>query len=139
MARIICSPAHPEACAQVAGLNYVSDTTPGIRRIGSGKNFRYKGPSGRMVRDIGMLNRIKRLAIPPAWTDVWISPDPDGHLQAVGRDARGRKQYRYHRKWRAVRDDAKYHRFVEFARALPRLRRRVDADLACTCLCKTKV
>jgi DNA topoisomerase-1 len=126
----------PVAAANVVSLNYVSDESPGIRRIGRGK-FRYV--AGKPVRDKATLARIRALAIPPAWTDVWISPDPAGHIQATGRDAKGRKQYRYHRKWRAVRDEAKYHRFVEFTRVLPRLRRRVDADLACACLCKTKV
>jgi DNA topoisomerase-1 len=91
------------------------------------------------VRDPATLSRIRSLAIPPAWTQVWIAPDPDGHIQATGRDARGRKQYRYHPRWRQIRDEAKYHRFVEFTRVLPRLRRRVEADLRCACLCKQKV
>jgi DNA topoisomerase I len=91
------------------------------------------------VRDTATLSRIRALAIPPAWTDVWISPDPDGHLQATGRDARGRKQYRYHAKWREQRDAAKYDHLVEFCRVLPKLRARVARDLACACLCKRKV
>ncbi len=91
------------------------------------------------MRDTATLSRIRALAIPPAWTDVWISPDPDGHLQATGRDARGRKQYRYHAKWREQRDSAKYDRLVEFCRVLPKLRKQVERDLACACLCKDKV
>jgi DNA topoisomerase-1 len=91
------------------------------------------------VRDAATLSRIRALAIPPAWTDVWICADAAGHIQATGRDARGRKQYRYHDRWRDVRDDAKYHRLVAFCAALPKLRAAVDRDLACSCLCKAKV
>jgi DNA topoisomerase-1 len=91
------------------------------------------------VRDRATLARIRALAIPPAWTGVWISPDPDGHIQATGRDARGRKQYRYHAKWRTVRDEAKYHRLVAFCGVLPSLRSAIERDLACACLCKRKV
>ncbi len=91
------------------------------------------------MRDADTLSRIRALAIPPAWTAVWISPDPEGHIQATGRDARGRKQYRYHAKWRAVRDEAKYHRLVAFCAVLPKPRAQVEGDLSCTCLCKRKV
>jgi DNA topoisomerase-1 len=118
------------ATAQLAGLRYTSDEQPGIRRRRQGRGFGYVDRDGVPVRDSGELSRIKRLAIPPAWTDVWISPSPLGHIQATGRDARGRKQYRYHERWREVRDDAKYGRLVDFAKALPRIRERVDADLA---------
>jgi DNA topoisomerase-1 len=120
----------PTDSAKAAGLRYVNDQrTPGIRRAGSPKRFRYLDVNGRQIRDGATLQRIKSLAIPPAWTDVWICRDPSGHLQAVGRDARGRKQYRYHPHWREVRDEVKYGRLAAFAEALPRLRKRVDADL----------
>jgi DNA topoisomerase-1 len=118
------------ATAQIAGLRYTTDEQPGIRRRRSGRGFTYVDRGGLTVRDSGELRRIKRLAIPPAWTDVWISPSPLGHIQATGRDARGRKQYRYHERWREVRDEAKYGRLADFAKALPRIRERVDADLA---------
>jgi len=124
------TPAHPEASARAAGLRYVSDATPGIERRGSGKRLRYTLPSGAALRDRRTLERIRRLVIPPAWTDVWICPRPDGHIQATGRDARRRKQYRYHDRWREVRDETKYGRLAAFARALPRIRRRVARDLA---------
>ena len=100
--------------AKHAGLRYVSDRMPGIRRIGTGKVFRYIGPNGRLIRNPGTLQRIRSLVIPPAWTDVWICPIPEGHLQAVGRDARGRKQYRYHPRWHEVRDSTKYDRMIAF-------------------------
>ena len=112
---------------------------PGIRRIGSGKSFRYLDRHGHQVRNPEILRRIKRLAIPPAWRDVWISPDPDGHLQAVGRDARNRKQYRYHPHWREVRDSTKYHRLLAFAEVLPRIRQRVANDLEEPGLTRDKV
>ena len=118
------------ATAQLAGLRYTSDDQPGIRRLRKGRGFRYVDRDGVAVRDKSELSRIRRLAIPPAWTDVWISPSPLGHIQATGRDARGRKQYRYHERWREVRDEAKYGRLSDFAKALPRIRARVDADLA---------
>jgi DNA topoisomerase-1 len=118
-----------EAAAS-AGLRYVNDHDPGIRRLGRAGRFEYRAADGRPVRDAATLERIRRLVIPPAWTDVWICPGPRGHIQAVGRDARGRKQYRYHDAWRAVRDAHKYHRMAAFGRALPKLRARVAADLA---------
>ena len=119
----------PIESARAAGLRYVSDLTPGIRRTRAGKGFRYTGSDGHPIRDPETLGRIKRLAIPPAWTDVWICPDPRGHLQATGRDARGRKQYRYHPRWREVRDAVKYDRMLAFAEALPKIRQRTDRDL----------
>jgi DNA topoisomerase I len=116
--------------AKLAGLRYVNDnTTPGIRRIGSHNRFRYVDPHGRTLSDPVERQRIRALAIPPAWTDVWICPNANGHLQATGRDARGRKQYRYHAKWREVRDEVKYSRVIAFARALPRIRSCTHRDL----------
>jgi DNA topoisomerase-1 len=129
----------PQEHAARAHLHYTTSDEPGIRRRRSGSGFVYLAPGGRRVRDEATLARIRSLAIPPAWQEVWISTDPDGHLQAVGRDARRRKQYRYHPRWRSVRDEAKYGRLVEFCRALPRLRKRVARDLACSCLCRDKV
>jgi DNA topoisomerase-1 len=118
------------ATAQLAGLRYTTDEQPGIRRRRKGRGFAYVDRDGVPVRNDGELRRIRRLAIPPAWTDVWISPSQLGHIQATGRDARGRKQYRYHERWREVRDEAKYGKLSDFAKALPRIRERVDADLA---------
>jgi DNA topoisomerase-1 len=129
----------PLESAQAAGLRYVSDTSPGIRRRRSGKGFSYVGPDGRPVRDKATLARIRSLAIPPAYADVWICPIPNGHLQATGRDARGRKQYRYHPKWREVRDETKFGRMLAFSEALPRLRERVGEDLAKPGLPREKV
>jgi DNA topoisomerase-1 len=119
----------PLVAAQRAGLRYVSDASPGITRHAARNGFDYRRPDGGLVRDIETLRRIRSLAIPPAWTEVWICPDPNGHLQATGRDARGRKQYRYHPRWREVRDEAKYTKLLIFARVLPLIRARVDADL----------
>jgi DNA topoisomerase-1 len=116
--------------AHEAGLRYVHDHDPGIRRESGRRGVRYVDPGGRSVDDAATLERIHRLVIPPAWSEVWICPHPSGHIQAVGRDARGRKQYRYHDQWRACRDEAKFERLCAFGRALPRLRRRVEADLA---------
>ncbi len=115
--------------ARAAGLRYVSDDGPGIRRERRGDAFVYRRPGGEEVTDEEVLGRIKSLAIPPAWTEVWICPEQRGHIQATGRDARGRKQYRYHPRWREVRDENKYGRMIEFARLLPRVRRRVERDL----------
>ncbi|WP_296746714.1 DNA topoisomerase IB [Mesorhizobium sp.] len=114
--------------ADRASLSYVSDTDPGIRRLRKGKGFSYVGPGRQSVR-AQTLARIKAIVIPPAWTDVWISPDPFGHIQATGRDQRGRKQYRYHPHWTEERDGAKYSSLVAFAEGLPGLRRQIDADL----------
>lgn len=114
--------------AEHASLSYVSDADPGIRRLRKGTGFSYSGPNGKAV-GAAALARIKAIVIPPAWTDVWISPDPDGHIQATGRDQRGRKQYRYHTQWTEVRDGAKYSSLVAFAESLPALRQQIDADL----------
>jgi DNA topoisomerase I len=120
----------PVESAWAAGLRYVSDRMPGIRRTRKGKHFAYRAPDGTPIRNKQELARITSLAIPPAWTDVWICPNPRGHLQATGKDARGRKVYRYHPRWRAVRDETKYHRMLAFGEALPAIRARVADDLA---------
>ena len=125
--------------AQRAGLRYVSDRSPGIRRLKNGKGFRYLDARGKPLRDEATLRRIRALVIPPAWTEVWICPDPQGHIQAVGRDARGRKQYRYHARWRSVRDETKYEKIFEFAAALPKLRARCARELAKPWLSRDKV
>jgi DNA topoisomerase-1 len=120
----------PLESARLAGLRYVNDeTTPGIRRVGRKGRVHYVLPNGRTLADRDAIERIKALGIPPAWTDVWICPIANGHLQATGRDARGRKQYRYHSRWREVRDEVKYGRLIAFAAALPVIRRRTEADL----------
>lgn len=120
----------PVESAKAAGLRYVYDDKPGITRIRRGKTFRYVDPAGAPVRDADHLARIKSLVIPPAWTDVWICKDALGHLQCTGRDAKGRKQSRYHPRWRAVRDEAKYERMMLFGAALPKIRERVEQDLS---------
>ena len=125
--------------ARDAGLRYASDTRPGITRRRAGKGFSYRTPDGTLVRDRATLARIRALAIPPAWTDVWICPWPNGHLQASGRDAKGRKQYRYHARWHARRGADKFERMIEFGTALPRIRERCDADLARPGLPRVKV
>jgi DNA topoisomerase-1 len=122
-------PDDPELHAEEAGLRYISDDVPGVRRRRAGKGYAYIGPSGKRITDAERIAWFRGLAIPPAWTDVWISPIKRGHIQATGRDARGRKQYRYHPRWREVRDAAKYGRLIDFARALPRIRRRTERDL----------
>src|SRR5436190_10175993 len=128
----------PEA-AKEAGLRYTSDDRPGIRRRRRGRSFQYIRPDGGAITDAAERARINALAIPPAWTDVWICPSPNGHLQATGRDARGRKQYRYHPRWREVRDEVKYGRLIKFAEALPSIRMRTNADLAKSGLPREKV
>ena len=115
--------------AKHAGLRYVAVGVAGIARQRAGRGVRYVDARGRVVKDPRTLARIRALAIPPAWTDVWICPDPNGHLQATGRDARGRKQYRYHPRWTAVRHEVKYGRMIAFGRALPAMRRRVARDM----------
>jgi DNA topoisomerase I len=129
----------PVESAQAAGLRYVSDTQPGIRRKRAGKGFAYVGSDGKTIRDAKELARIRSLAIPPAYTDVWICPSPNGHIQATGRDARGRKQYRYHPKWREVRDETKFGRMLVFSQALPKIRARIERDLGLSGLPKEKV
>lgn len=119
----------PLLAAERADLNYVNDGEPGYRRRKAGKRFHYLDLDGRRVRDTATIERVNTLAIPPAWKDVWICPDPAGHIQATGRDVRDRKQYRYHPAWRACRDEAKFSSLADFARELPRLRDRIDADL----------
>jgi len=121
------------------GLRYVSDQMPGITRERAGKAFHYRYPIRTIVKEREVLGRIKSLAVPPAWTEVWICPDPSGHLQATGRDARGRKQHRYHPHWRQVRDDTKYTRMISFARKLPAIRKRVFQDLKLPGLPRNKV
>jgi len=133
------APPPPEESAAEAGLRYVSDASPGIRRKRSGTGFTYIGTDGKRITDQKTLERIRKLAIPPAYTDVWICPFPNGHIQATGRDARGRKQYRYHPKWREVRDETKFGRMVAFSEVLPKLRARVDADLGRPGLPREKV
>ena len=127
------------AHARLAGLRYVDDRRPGLRRVPTRRGFDYRRPDGSSVRDEATLRRIQSLAVPPAWTDVWICGDERGHLQATGRDARGRKQYRYHPAWRATRDEAKYERTLGFGKALPKIRRRVARDLARRGLPREKV
>jgi len=133
------SPKEEMAAARLADLRYVNDDEPGIRRRRVGKGFRYIGPDGTPVRDGATLERIHRLAIPPAYTDVWICADPDGHIQATGRDARGRKQYRYHSRWMEVRDADKFERLLAFSRALPLIRDRVEKDMGRRGLPREKV
>src|SRR6202790_5654280 len=129
----------PVEAAEEAGLRYVCDDQPGNTRKAKGDDFEYFDTEGEPIRDEQRLLRIKRLAIPPAYTDVWICPSANGHIQATGRDARGRKQYRYHERWRAARDEDKYDRMVLFGEALPKIRRRAEADLALPGLRQNKV
>jgi DNA topoisomerase-1 len=119
----------PVEVAEDAGLRYVSDEQPGYTRKAKGNDFEYFDAEGKRIGDETRLLRIRRLAIPPAYKDVWICPAPNGHIQATGRDARGRKQYRYHERWREVRDENKYDRMLVFGKALPKIRRRVNRDL----------
>ncbi|OFA01112.1 DNA topoisomerase IB [Duganella sp. HH101] len=127
------------AAAMSAGLRYVHDYQPGIARRKRGKHFHYVDADGHAVKDVDTLARIKSLVIPPAWSDVWICSHPRGHLQATGRDARGRKQYRYHPRWRAHRDESKYDRILGFGKALPAIRRAVDTALKLPGLPREKV
>jgi len=129
----------PAKAAEEAGLRYVSDDQPGYTRKAKGNDFEYFDAQGKAIRDEPRLLRIKRLVIPPAWTDVWICPSPDGHIQATGRDARRRKQYRYHDRWREFRDANKYDRIVIFGNALPKIRRRVRKDFSLPGLPRNKV
>lgn len=129
----------PVQSAVSVGLRYVDPTGPGFKRRRTGRGFCYIDPAGRVVRDAAHLKRIRSLVIPPAWTEVWICPTPDGHLQAIGYDARGRRQYRYHPQYRAVRDETKFAKMTEFAQYLPKIRRQVHADLALPGLPRPKV
>ena len=129
----------PADAAKAAHLRYVSDQGPGIRRKPAGNTFAYFDDDGNKVSDPDTLARIKSLVIPPAWTDVWISPITYGHLQATGRDVKGRKQYRYHPRWRQVRDETKYTRMISFGHVLPQIRERVVADMSQTGLPRSKV
>lgn len=131
--------ADPAVSADLAGLHYVTDLSPGIRRRRAGRGFVFIDPNGKLIRDRRVLARIRSLVIPPAWTEVWICPSARGHLQVVGRDARGRKQYLYHPEYRRIRDETKYHRMVSFGKALPRIRSRVARDLRHRGLPKAKV
>jgi DNA topoisomerase-1 len=138
-AALPAAPADAVQSAKVAGLRYVTDDMPGYRRRRNGKGFVCTRPSGEPIRDPQELRRIRALAIPPAWRDVWICPSPDGHLQATGRDIKGRKQHRYHQRWREVRDATKYDRMLAFGKKLPEIRRQVDRDLALTGLPREKI
>src|SRR5437868_8223354 len=124
--------AAPESvkAVQEARLHYIGDELPGMTRRRKGSGFIYLGVHGKPIHDDTVLRRIRSLVIPPAWNDVWICPDPEGHLHAKGRDAKGRTQYRYHPRWREVRDSNKYERLIGFGRALPLIRRKVQQDLA---------
>ena len=115
--------------ARAIGLRYVSDSEPGIRREGNGTGVYYVDPEGQPVQDEAQLERVRLLVLPPAWNDVWICATPDGHIQATARDAKGRKQYRYHPRYRAFRDETKFNRMVQFSRHLPRIRRLVERDI----------
>jgi DNA topoisomerase-1 len=132
------SPPPPQAI-DVEGLRYSGDSQAGFSRILRGKHFVFRDTRGRIIKDARVIQRIRKLAIPPAYRDVWICPHANGHLQATGRDARGRKQYRYHPQWREHRDGTKFDRMLEFGRALPRIRRRVARDLRASGLPKEKV
>jgi DNA topoisomerase-1 len=130
---------YPKRSAVEAGLRYVSGEEPGFSRKKNGSGFAFYDTAGKLIRDSAVLKRIRSLVIPPAWRDVWICPKANGHLQVIGIDARGRRQYRYHEDWRVVRDETKYERVMSFARALPRIRTRVDNDLKLPGLPKAKV
>ncbi len=129
----------PAEVAEEAGLRYVSDEQPGYTRKAKGDNFEYFDTDGKPIRDETRLLRIRRIAIPPAYKDVWICPMPNGHIQATGRDARGRKQYRYHERWREARDENKYDRILVFGQALPKIRRQVNKDMGLRELPRNKV
>jgi DNA topoisomerase I len=129
----------PRAAARATGLRYATDTRPGLTRHRAGRGFTYRDANGKTIRDRATLDRIRAIVIPPAWTDVWICPWPNGHLQATGRDARGRKQYRYHELWRQRRGADNFARMIAFAKALPRIRRAVGHDLGRRGLPREKV
>jgi DNA topoisomerase I len=137
--RLQSAPALSREAARSIGLRYFSDREPGIVRKAVGRGFQYLDPTGARVRDTATLERIRNLVIPPAWTDVWICPRIDGHLQAVGRDARKRKQYRYHDSYRQIRDETKFTRMAAFGAALPHIRAQIRRDLSSRGMCKQKV
>lgn len=139
MPRDVGDPQFLETNGLAAGLVYVNDHDQGLRRVGAPPGFGYRDADGRPVSDEATLSRIRSLVIPPAWSAVWICPDPRGHIQATGRDARGRKQYRYHEDWRRARGGAKFNRLIAFGHALPRLRAKVEADLSKRSLPREKV
>lgn len=139
VADLAALPIEPIDSARAAGLRYVNDDSPGFRRQAAGKLFRYLDTEGKALRDRAHLARIQSLAIPPAWKDVWICPTASGHLQATGRDARGRKQHRYHLRWREVRDETKFTRLIAFARALSEIRKQLARDLKLPGLSRRKV
>ena len=118
----------PQKAAKAADLRYVSDTDPGISRIKKGSGFTY-AQNNKVIRDKAVIERIRKLAIPPAWTDVWICASANGHIQATGKDVRGRKQYKYHPDWHAMRNETKFHRMYEFGKLLPSLRLKIEEDL----------
>ncbi len=139
LAMAVAGSDEPEEAAELAGLVYVNDEEPGIRRRRCGKGFAYYDLDGSLIRDGLRKDRIKAVAVPPAWTDVWICSDPDGHIQATGRDDRGRKQYRYHDRWREVRDATKFHRLHAFGHALSLVRATVNRDLGLRDMSREKV
>jgi DNA topoisomerase I len=138
-ANIISAEADSRQVAHSAALTYTSDSAPGIRRIRAGRGFLYRDASGKVVRSAANLARIQSLVIPPAWTDLWICVSANGHLQATGRDVRGRKQYKYHVRWRKARDETKFDRLASFGAALPRMRRRINRDLRLPGISRSKV
>ena len=133
------APEDPKEAASSAGLRYLTDARPGITRKFQGRGFTYYDTAGRRIGDKATLNRLRSLAIPPAWQNVWICPHANGHLQATGTDARGRKQYKYHPTWRCVRDEAKFERLLAFGEVLPKIRARVERDLRKPKLTREKV
>jgi len=139
LVRIRSEAALSRETARRIGLRYVSDREPGIARRAAGRGFLYLSPSGTRIRDTATLERIRSLVIPPAWTDVWICPRVNGHLQAVGRDARRRKQYRYHDSYRQIRDETKFTRMEAFGAALPHIRAQIQKDLSSRGMCKQKI
>lgn len=141
VSRVVSSRLHRDYkfTARVASLQYVSDSAPGILRLRKGTGFSYRLTSGERVKDKATLTRIKKLVIPPAWTNVWISDKENGHIQATGFDVRNRKQYKYHPQWNEIRNQTKFHRLLEFGKCLPVLRKKVESDLASATLSKDKV
>jgi DNA topoisomerase-1 len=125
--------------AKAAGLHYMTDSSPGITRKGAGRGFSYLDHRGQRITDRAVIARIKKIVIPPAWTDVWICPRPDGHIQATGRDAKNRKQYRYHERYREIRDETKFERILEFSKVLPRVREQVEHDMSLPGLPREKI